>query len=105
VHHDVGDWHSALANTSGGDRAFLRLCRAHTWYNNILPPVFRDAERQIAKEQAVLDAREHTRRYNSVRANSKFMPSLPGPASCWQSRAINAPWSTVVTCRDVGFMI
>jgi len=59
-------------------KRFLRLCRAHPWYNNILPPVFWDAERQIAKEQAVLDAREHTRRYNSVRINSRFMP-FQGP--------------------------
>ena len=94
VHHSVEvgivHWPTRLAVT----KHFLCLCRAHTWYNNILPPVFRDAERQIAKEQAVLDAREHTRRYNSVRSNTKIMPSLPlpGPECRRQSCATHAPW-------------
>ena len=61
----IGRWSTCLAVT----KHFLRLCRAHTWYKNILPPPFRNAEAQIAKEQAVLDAREQHGRFSSVRSS------------------------------------
>ena len=54
--------------------AWVCSCRQHPWYNVPLSPLFRSAEAQIAKEQAVLDARNQDRRFSSVSAPG-FLPS------------------------------